>query len=178
MQLNVICNDWSPTCLKVLSSCLLQYKPIRATNLEKLGRRLIKITSSLVFLVQLFLGMCDVIPVYVSFVCVVMRYWVNMKLFIFASLCFKNLILRHYAYVLCNVSLNTPVTCSFVCFPGMMSSLAKLNKSLGVHFLALFLKFPSFLMLLNIQIDLLILKTYYGQFTLTTKKSLHIIFKA
>jgi len=25
-------------------------------------------------------------------------------------------------------------------------------------------------MLLNIQIDLLILKTYYGQFTLTTKK--------
>jgi len=32
-------------------------------------------------------------------------------------------------------------------------------------------------MFLNIQIDLLTLKTYYGQFTLTTKKSLHIIFK-
>ena len=32
-------------------------------------------------------------------------------------------------------------------------------------------------MFLNIQRDLLILKTYYGQFTLTTKKSLHIIFK-
>ena len=32
-------------------------------------------------------------------------------------------------------------------------------------------------MFLNIQIDLLILKTYYGQFTLTTKKSLHVIFK-
>jgi len=31
-------------------------------------------------------------------------------------------------------------------------------------------------MFLNLQIDLLILKTYYGQFTLTTKKSLHIIF--
>ena len=29
----------------------------------------------------------------------------------------------------------------------------------------------------NIQINLLILKTYYGQFTLATKKSLHIIFK-
>ena len=29
----------------------------------------------------------------------------------------------------------------------------------------------------NIQIDLLILKTYCGQFTVTTKKSLHIIFK-
>jgi len=32
-------------------------------------------------------------------------------------------------------------------------------------------------MFLNIQIDLLILKTYDGQFTSTTKKSLHIIFK-
>jgi len=32
-------------------------------------------------------------------------------------------------------------------------------------------------MFLNIQIDLFILKTYYGQFTLTTKKSLHIMFK-
>jgi len=32
-------------------------------------------------------------------------------------------------------------------------------------------------MFLNIQIDLLILKTYHEQFTLTTKKSLHIIFK-
>jgi len=31
-------------------------------------------------------------------------------------------------------------------------------------------------MFLNIQIDLLILKTYDRQFTLTTKKSLHIIF--
>jgi len=31
-------------------------------------------------------------------------------------------------------------------------------------------------MFLNIQIDLLILKTYYGQFTLTTQKSLRIIF--
>ena len=32
-------------------------------------------------------------------------------------------------------------------------------------------------MFINIQIDLLMLKTYNGQFTLTTKKSLHIIFK-
>jgi len=67
--------------------------------------------------------------------------------------------------------------CFLVCFPGMTSSLPKVNKSSGVHFLALFLKFPNFLMFLNIQIDLLILKTYYGQFTLTTEKSLHIIFK-
>ena len=33
-------------------------------------------------------------------------------------------------------------------------------------------------MFLNIQIDLIILKTHDQQFTLTTKKSLHIIFKA
>ena len=32
-------------------------------------------------------------------------------------------------------------------------------------------------MFLNIRIDLLILKTYYEQFTLTNKKLLHIIFK-
>jgi len=60
----------------------------------------------------------------------------------------------------------------------MTSSLAKVNESSGVHFLALFLKFPpNFLMFFNIRIYLLILKTYYGQFTLTNKKSLHIIFK-
>jgi len=59
----------------------------------------------------------------------------------------------------------------------MTSSLAKVNKSSGAHFRVLFLKFPNFLMFLNIQIDLLTLKIYHGQFTLTTKKSLHIIFK-
>jgi len=32
-------------------------------------------------------------------------------------------------------------------------------------------------MFLNIQIDLIVLNTYDQQFTLTTKKSLHIIFK-
>jgi len=65
---------------------------------------------------------------------------------------------------------HTPIACSVVCFPGMTSSLAKVNKSSGAHFRALFLKFPNFLMFLSIQIDLLILKTYDGQFTLTTKK--------
>jgi len=80
--------------------------------------------------------------------------------------------------MLCNISLNTPIACSIVCFPGMTSSLAKVNKSSGAHFLALFLKFPNFLMFLNIQINLLILKTYYGQFTLTTNKSLLIIFNS
>ena len=33
-------------------------------------------------------------------------------------------------------------------------------------------------MFLNIQMDLFILKTYDGQFTLTAKKSLHFIFKS
>jgi len=57
-------------------------------------------------------------------------------------------VLRTYFYVvmpvLCNVSLNTPIACTLVCFPGMTSSLAKVNKSSGAHFLALFLKFPIF----------------------------------
>ena len=88
----------------------------------------------------------------------------------FTSLCFKNLFLRRYAYVLCNVSLNTSIACSLVCLPSMTSSLAKVNESSGAHFLALLLKFPNFLTFLNIRIDLLILKTYYGQFTVATKK--------
>jgi len=40
----------------------------------------------------------------------------------------------------------------------MTSSLAKVNKSSGAHFRALFLKYPNFLMFLDIQINLLILK--------------------
>ena len=101
-----------------------------------------------------------------ALLCVIeIKYEVN-----FTSLCFKNLFLRRYACVLCNVSLNTSVACSFVCSPGMTSSLAKLNKSSGAHFLTLFLKFPNFLTFVNIRIDLLILKTYYGQFTSTIEK--------
>jgi len=53
----------------------------------------------------------------------------------------------------------------------MTSSLAKVNKSSGVHFRVLFLKFPNFLMFLNIQIYLLMLKTYDGQFNSTTQKN-------
>ena len=51
--------------------------------------------------------------------------------------------------------------------------LRKVNKSSD----ALFLQFSYCLMFLNIQTDLIILKTFDQQFTLTTKKSLHIIFK-
>ena len=39
-----------------------------------------------------------------------------------------------YAYMLCNVSLNTPIACSLVRFPGMTSSLAIVNKSLSCAF--------------------------------------------
>jgi len=59
----------------------------------------------------------------------------------------------------------------------MTSWLAKVNKSLGAHFHMLFSKIVLFLMFLNIQIDLIILKTDDKQFTLTTKKSLHITFR-
>jgi len=104
-------------------------------------------------------------PGYACFVCVVMRLRLDKKLFIIPFY-----VLRTYFYVvmpimLCNVSLNTPIACSLVRFPRMTSSLAIVNKSLSCAFL----KFSNSLMFLNIQIDLLILKTYYGQFTLTTK---------
>jgi len=53
----------------------------------------------------------------------------------------------------------------------------KVNKSSVRSFRRFFLQFSYCLMFLNIQIDLIILKTFDQQFTLTTKKSLHIIFK-
>ena len=49
--------------------------------------------------------------------------------------------------------------CLVVCFSGMMSSFAKVNKSSGAHFQMFFSKMVLFLMLLNIEIDLIILKT-------------------
>jgi len=60
----------------------------------------------------------------------------------------------------------------------MTSSLAKSKQIICVHFQALFSKIFLFLMFLNIQIGLVILKTYDQQFTLTIKNSLHIIFNA
>jgi len=36
--LKMICNDFLPTSLKVVSSCLLQYKPVCETNFDKLCR--------------------------------------------------------------------------------------------------------------------------------------------
>ena len=41
--------------------------------------------------------MCDVMPGYTCFVCVVMRLRLDKKLFIILFLCFKNLFLRRYA---------------------------------------------------------------------------------
>jgi len=46
----------------------------------------------------------------------------------------------------------------------MTSSLAKSKQIIGVHFQMLFLQFSYFLMFLDIQIDLIILKTYDQQF--------------
>ena len=65
----------------------------------------------------------------------------------------------------------------WLCFPGMTPSLAKSKQIIGEHFYMLFSAIFLSLMFLNIQIDWIILKTYDQQFTLTTKKSLHIIFK-
>jgi len=59
----------------------------------------------------------------------------------------------------------------------MTSSLAKSKQIIGAQFETLFLQFSYSLMFLNIQTDLIILKTFNQQFTLTAKKSLHIIFK-
>ena len=60
----------------------------------------------------------------------------------------------------------------WLCFPGMTSSLANHRCTLSYVFSTIFL----FLTFHNIHIYFIILKTYDQQFTLTTKKSLHIIF--
>ena len=66
----------------------------------------------------------------------------------------------------------------FGCFPGMTASLAKNTQIIGCTIsAAFFLKFSYFSMFLNIQTDLIILKTDDEQFTLTTRKLLHITFK-
>ena len=61
----------------------------------------------------------------------------------------------------------------WLCFPGMTSSLANHRCTLSDVFSTIFL----FLTFLNSHIYFIVLKTYDQQFTLTTKKSLHIIFK-
>jgi len=61
----------------------------------------------------------------------------------------------------------------WLCFPGMTSSLANHRCTLSYVFYTMFL----FLTFLDTHIYFIILKTYDQQFTLTTKKSLHIIFK-
>ena len=76
------------------------------------------------------------------------------------------------------VNIQHSTGCSIACFPGMTSLLPKVNRSLGAQFQTFFSKIFFFLIFLNIQIDLIILKTDVEQFTLTTKKSLHIIFNA
>ena len=78
--------------------------------------------------------MCDVIPGYACFVCVVMHSRLDNKLFLLPVY-----VLRTYFYVVmsmcCVMSHSTfPIACSLVCFPVMTSSLAKVNKSLSGAF--------------------------------------------
>jgi len=116
---------------------------------------------------------------------------IRMRLFLFAFL-FRFDKKLFYRFYYCNFSMYVMTTaiglqstlkhstgCLIVCFPGMTLLLAKVNKSSGVHFQTpFFTKLSYFLTFLNIQIDSIILKTYDEQFTLTTKKSLHITFKS
>jgi len=60
----------------------------------------------------------------------------------------------------------------------MTSLLTKIKQVVMRTFKRFFPTIWLFLMFLNVQIDLIILKTYDQQFTLTTKKSLLIIFNA
>jgi len=59
----------------------------------------------------------------------------------------------------------------------MTSSLAKCKQIIGAHFQTFFSTIFLFFDVPQYSIDLIILKTDDKHFTLTTKKSLHIIFK-
>jgi len=50
---------------------------------------------------------CDVMPGYGCFVCIVMRLRLDKKFIYYTILYFKNLFLLRYAYMLCNVLLST-----------------------------------------------------------------------
>jgi len=66
----------------------------------------------------------------------------------------------HYASVVANTKHSTG--CLVVCFSGMMSSLAKSKQIIGCALSDAFSpRFSYFLMFLNIQIDLIILKAIY-----------------
>ena len=141
-----------PTWLKVVSSCVLQYRPVCVTNFDKLCR----VNAKNYKFIGLF-GIAILRHVWrhtcICLFCLHCYALLRLDRKLILPVCFKNLFLCRYAYVLCNVSLDTSIACSLVCLPGMTSSLTKVNKSSGAHFLALFLKFPNFLMLLNIWID-------------------------
>jgi len=99
-------------------------------------------------------------------------------------LCFKNLFLRlsvcPCVFTQSVVNIQHLIGCFslFGCvFLVWRHHLRKVSKSLVSSFRRFFIQFSYCLMFLNIQIDLIILKTFNQQFTLTTKKSLHIIFK-
>ena len=102
----------------------------------------------------------------------------------FARLCFRNPFLR-LSVCLCvfarsvvniqqSIGCLVVLTCVFLVW---RHHLRKVNILSVRSFRRFFSTFSYCMMFLNIQIDLIILKTYDQQFTLTTKKSLHIIFK-
>jgi len=122
--------------------------------------------------------MRDVISGCACFVRVLLRF--DKKLFY--RLRFKNLFLRLplCLVLLCDrlSTINSSIRLFGCVFLVWRHHLRKVNKSSVRTFRPFFLQFSYFLMFINIQIDLIILKTYDQQFSLTTKKSLHITFKA
>jgi len=91
----------------------------------------------------------------------------------FTHLCFKAHVFLRLSLCLCVVAqsvvnIQHSIGCLVACFPGMTSSLAK-SKQIGCALTDAFFNF-LFSMFLNIQIDLIILKTDDKQFTLATKK--------
>jgi len=72
LTLKVKCNSFSQNWWKVVSSCLLWYKPICVINFHKLRRKMLKSRSLLVFLYSYSLAHCHA--------------WRHIRMFLFALL--------------------------------------------------------------------------------------------
>jgi len=93
-QRHAVCNGFSQNWWKVVSSCLLQYRPIYVINFDKLRRKMLKSRSLVLFLgfVQLFFGH--------------LRAWchVRMRLFLFPLLLRFHKKLFYWLFYYCNLS--------------------------------------------------------------------------
>jgi len=120
-SLKVICNVFSQNLLKVVSSCLLECKPICVINFDKLRCKMLKSRSLVVFLYNYSsavpeIVMRDVMSGCACFVCIVIEILYEAILPIYVL---RTYFYIYYAYVLLHdrlSTLNRLFSCLFSCY--------------------------------------------------------------